>query len=96
MPHTSTLTPQYEWNPALGSTGRYIDTVTKQAVPFSVVTDALELQIIDARNQMNIIGLQLANGEISIAEAQLLGMNEIKIVNTVSASLAKGGWAKIG
>lgn len=89
MPHKS-RTP-FRWN---SLAKRYIDSKGR-FVPQSHVLDALEDQIIVAQKRMNNIAMKLVNGEIDLADAQLLGMDEIKIVNTASAALAKGGWAQM-
>lgn len=91
----SRLTPTYLFDPRLGSTGRYVDARTGRIVPAATVNAALELQIDDARDRATAIATQLANSEISLADYQTAMAQEMKIVNTHSAALAKGGWANM-
>ena len=91
----STLTPQYEFDPRLGTTGRYVDKSTGRIVPRELVTDAMEMQISDSRQKINSLSRQLANGEISISEWQLAMRNNIRVIHSQAAALAKGGWAQM-
>jgi len=91
----SSITPQFEFDPRLGSTGRYTDKVTGRIVSQSTIDTALESQINDARIRGNKIATNLANGKISLSEYQTAMMQEMKIINTQSAALAKGGWGQM-
>lgn len=91
----SRLTPPFQFDPRLGVTGRYTEASTGRIVSVNVVNQALELQIDDARQSVNFIARRLANAEISLAEYQVAMAQEMKVVNTISGALAKGGWANM-
>ncbi len=91
----SSITPQFEFDPRLGSVGRYTDKATGRVVSKATVDSALESQINDARLRGNKIATRLANGKISLSEYQTSMMHQMKLINTQSAALAKGGWAQM-
>ncbi len=91
----SSLTPQYQFDPRLGSTGRYVNKSTGKIVSQAFVDSVMEGHIDTARQNANAIAENLAEGRISLADYQRLMMEQMKIVNTQSAALAKGGWANM-
>ncbi len=96
MPHNSTPPTRFQFDPTLDSTGHYIDTQDDDnPVPFLIVRNSLEEQIEDARDRMSDISLGFIQGDLTLSEAQILGMREIKLINIIAAALASGGWAQM-
>lgn len=81
----------YRWNlPAgryYGSDGRFVS--------FAAVRDALDAALDNHERILISLGEQLRDRSISITEWQLRMAQEIKIIHTYSAALAKGGWAQM-
>ena len=92
---SSSITPDIAFDPRAGYTGRYVNRTTNRYVSQDTVNAALESQITKGRENANRIFKQLADGEISIADAQLQMRAQMKIIHTSSAALAKGGWANM-
>jgi len=91
---TNRLTPDFRFNPGLGTTGRYINKAGRIA-PQSAVTEALEQMIAGVKGDMVAVSQQLQAGTISLADWQLAMRDNIKIIHSSQASIAKGGWARM-
>ena len=91
----STLTPTLEFDPRLGTTGRYVNAQTGKMIPKQVIQDQLEKQIEIARRQMTNISADFANGEMSLATWRNQMAERMKIIHTQSAALSRGGWAQM-
>jgi len=91
----SSLTPQYEFDPRLGSTGRYVNKGTGKIVKASTVLSAMETQISQSQAAVTNVSEQLAGGEIGLSEWQVAMRGQLTIIHTQTAALAKGGWASM-
>jgi hypothetical protein len=91
----SITAPNVGFDPRLGGTGRYVNLATGKIIKQPVELDALEAQIDKSRGNIERIGRQLANSEISLADWQLQTRTQMKLIHTQSAALAKGGWAQM-
>jgi hypothetical protein len=89
---SSRLTPAYDFDPRLGSTGRYTDRRTGRIVSRDTIASAMETQIAQSQAAIKTISTSLAEGDISIAEWQVSMAREMKTIHTQSAALSKGGW----
>lgn len=86
---------RYRWNPALGSTGRYIDR-NGRAVSSRVIVSQLERVIEGVKGEMIKNAEDLAAGRIS-AQIWYNRMGEsVRIIHGVTASASAGGWAQMG
>ena len=90
----SSLTPQYRFNPRLGSTGRYIDR-RGRAVSAETVTREMERVIAGTKREMQDISRQLQRGEISAQEWYDGMRGRMKTIHTLDAAIAKGGWQQM-
>lgn len=89
-----TVSSRYRFNPALGTTGRYI-APNGQMVSQAIVTAEMEKVITGVRSEMVSLSTQLQNGEIGLQEWYNGMRGKIKIIHSVDAAIAKGGWAQM-
>ncbi len=87
----STARVEYDFDPRLGSTGRYVDRDTGRVVSTDRVAAALETQISQAQDRMQNVSTQLAEGNINLAQWQTSMAQEMKVIHVNGAVLAKGG-----
>lgn len=83
---------QYSWNEV---SGRYRDINTGRFVSQASVTAELERYLATAQNDMSANSIRLQSGSIDMLEWQLGMERNIKNVHTISAALARGGWAQM-
>ena len=91
---TSTLTPDFRWNPALGQTGRYIDKRGRAVAQSRVIGD-LENVTTGLRAEMLDLSRQLQSQTISLAEWQVGMRDKVKIIHNAHAAAQSGGWAQM-
>jgi len=91
---TSRLTPDFRFNPNLGSTGRYIGK-NGRAVSNQAIVNELENIVSGVKTEMTAISQRLQAGTINLADWQLQMRDRVKIIHTAEASIAKGGWARM-
>lgn len=86
---------RYRWNPALGSTGRYIDR-NGRAVASRVIVSQLERVIEGVRGEMVDNAQDFIAGKVS-AQVWYERMNDlVRVIHGVTASASAGGWAQMG
>ncbi len=91
----STLTPNIVFDPRLGTTGRYVNKASGQIVSKDVVQAALEKNIDKARANITRISTDLAEGNMTLGAWRQQMADQMRIINTQSSALAKGGWANM-
>ncbi len=94
MTRSSPFSSRYRFNPALGGTGRYIDRDGKM-VTQGRVTNELEKVITGTKQEMLALSEQLQAGDVGIQEWYNGMRSRMKIIHSISASIAKGGWAQM-
>jgi len=82
----------FGWNEA---TSRYYDVSSGRFVSTQVVMRALEEGLVIAQNDITIATERMIAGTISLPMWQLTMENEIKLINTAAAALARGGWSQM-
>ena len=90
----SELTPEFRFNPNLGSTGRYIGPGGR-IVSQAKIVNALEAVTDGVKAEMVSLSRQLQAGTINLAEWQLGMRDRTKLIHTARAAVAKGGWARM-
>lgn len=93
LPRRFTLSP-FRFNPSLGTTGRYIDAKGRM-VSERVVTGQMERVIAGVKGEMIGISKQLQVGDIGLQEWYNGMRSNMKIIHTLDAAIAKGGWAQM-
>lgn len=86
---------RYRWNPALGSTGRYIDR-NGRAVASRVIVGQLERVIEGTRGEMIRNAQDLVDGKVSVQVWYERMTDLVRVIHGVSASASAGGWAQMG
>ena len=66
-----------------------------EQIAHEVVMQALESAITASQANMISLGTQLQQGTITLAEWQTAMMQQIKTLHTMSAAVARGGWAQM-
>ena len=89
-----TINSRYRWNPALGTTGRYI-APSGRMVPQKTVTGEMEWVIGGVKGEMQSLSRDLQSGNISLQEWYDGMRDRVKIIHTLDAAIAKGGWAQM-
>jgi hypothetical protein len=85
------LTQEYRWNE---SAARYINA-SGQFTSRAVVNAALEQTVIGSQSEMMLLSERLQSGSLSITEWRAGMAEQIKIIQTSEAALARGGWAQM-
>lgn len=85
---SSGLTQDYRWNE---TAARYIGA-NGQFVSRAVVNSALEQTITGSQSEMTLLSERLQSGSISLTEWRAGMAEQIKILDTSEAALARGGW----
>ena len=88
---SSWLTQDYRWNEAAS---RYI-AENGRFVPRAIVDVALEQTIAGSQNEMVLLSERLQNGSLSVAEWRSAMGQQVKLLHTAEAALARGGWAQM-
>ena len=82
------------FDPRLGTTGRYTNT-KGQIVSVDVVQAGIEQQIESSAQIMGSAAKRFHEGKINIAELQIAMKDEMKLLHTRCAAIAKGGWKQM-
>jgi hypothetical protein len=93
-PKKSKLTPEYRFNPKLGTTGRYIDSKGR-TVKEAVIKKQLEQVLSGTKQEMTNAYKQLQSGQIGAQEWYDTMRAKMKLVHTIEGSIAKGGWGRM-
>lgn len=85
---------RYRWNPALGSTGRYIDR-NGRAVSSRAIVGQLERVIEGVKGEMLQNAQDLIDGAISPQIWYNRMSESVRVIHGVTASASAGGWAQM-
>jgi hypothetical protein len=85
------LTQEYRWSEGLSN---YIGANGKM-VSRAVVNAALEQTVIGSQSEMVLLSERLQSGSLSITEWRAGMAEQIKIIQTSEAALARGGWVQM-